>query len=98
MKYAGIALAVIGIVALIYGVSMPGDGVREVDVCIRTGEIADPGSTCPTVPEERYVENDMKQPLMVGGGVLILVGWGMLAASEPQMELDPDDVTGHERE
>lgn len=73
-------LLVIGLATIGTGFVMPGDGVRTVDVCISDREPPELGENCPTVTAERYVENDLKTPLVIGGGVLTLVG-GVLALS-----------------
>lgn len=67
-------LVVAGIVIAGVGMAMEGDGVREVEVCVSTGELASENPSCPTVTEERYVENDLKMPLTVGGGLTVLIG------------------------
>lgn len=68
-------------VLILFGVLMAASGmmsddgksVKEVEVCVGTGEKPGMFSDCPTVTKEKIVENDSGSSYFVGGVVLIAV-------------------------
>jgi len=83
----GLLLLLVGVVLVGWGVTMQ-DGVQPVEVCINDREPAPRGATCPTVTEQRYVEHEFREPLLVAGGIFVF-GSLFFFGGEP----DPVDDT-----
>lgn len=87
-REAAVVLVIFGVMIALYGlVVMPGDGVREIEVCMDDRERPSIGDTCPRVTVEKYVESTLKGPVMIAGGAIVVVGAIIGLTGDPH----PDD-------
>jgi hypothetical protein len=86
----GIALLLIGLLALGVGIVMPAEQTKTVGKCMEDRSIGNCGDQW-YYEVEKEVDNKWKVPTMVGGGILALVGLSSMGGGQPPRRDDRDE-------